>query len=351
MSNQKNCQKSAAKNRCQVIGARFSAIPIGSPRRFPFFFEPRCVEPGGGWRERARSPPPTTNAPEQRTARGARHTGERGSACSAATTTTTMTMTTTASATMTASAMGRVARAPLSGRHGWRPRPTRARGSSRRRARFAAVVLASRRGDAPAGGSGETRRLKIFSVNDGERRTAPRRGGETRRFVRNPSNPRVPARTARGGIPPRSMGRRVFLERESFPVSTPDLGPSRATRGRSVRTPAIQPRERDPPTAPTSDVRSKIQICSRARPPPGGWASVSPIASPRARTFDPIPVDPPAWRRHPGRSTRAPPDADLFPSPAPRVPLLSQSTSCTTSRRCVASYRTTSSPARSFCAR
>ena len=42
---------------------------------------------------------------------------------------------------------------------------------------------------------------------------------------------------------------------------------------------------------------------------------------PRARTFDPIPVDPPAWRRHPGRSTRAPPDADLslphppFPSP------------------------------------
>ena len=34
------------------------------------------------------------------------------------------------------------------------------------------------------GGSGETRRLKIFSVNDGERRTAPRRGGETRRFVR-----------------------------------------------------------------------------------------------------------------------------------------------------------------------
>ena len=116
--------------------------------------------------------PPTTTAPVQRTARGARHTGERGSACSAATTT----MTTTATARGRVACSPRAARAPLSGRHGWRPRPTRARCSSRRRARLAAVVLASRRGDAPAGGSGETRRLKIFSVNDGERRTrAPSR--------------------------------------------------------------------------------------------------------------------------------------------------------------------------------
>ena len=226
MPNQKIGPK-IAKNRLQgaarSLGARFSANPIGSPRARCFFLN-RDASSGEEAGARGRDLPPTTTAPVRRTARGARHTGERGSACSAATTT----MTTTATARGRVACSPRAARAPLSGRHGWRPRPTRARCSSRRRARLAAVVLASRRGDAPAGGSGETRRLKIFSVNDGERRTAPRRGGETRRFVRNPSSPRVPARTARGWIPPRSMGRRVFLERESFPVSTPDLGPSRA---------------------------------------------------------------------------------------------------------------------------
>ena len=355
MPNQKIGPK-IAKNRLQgaarSLGARFSANPIGSPRAHCVFLnrDASSREEAGA---RGRDLPPTTTAPVRRTARGARHTGERGSACSAATTTTTMTST----ATMTASARGRVAcspraaRAPLSGRHGWRPRLNRARGSSRRRARLAAVVLASRRGDAPAGGSGETRRLKIFSVNDGERRTAPRRGGETRRFVRNPSSPRVLARTARGWIPPRSMGRRVFLERESFPVSTPDLGPSRATRGRSFRTPAIHPRERDPPTSPErrrSLEDSNLLPSSRS---PGGRGVGFPDRLPaRAPTFDPIPVDTPA-RRDPGRSTRAPPDADL-PSPRPPpLPLLSQCTSCTISRRCVASSRTTSSPARSFCAR
>ena len=196
---------------CQVIGARFSANPIGSPRARCVFLnrDASSREEAGA---RGRDLPPTTTAPVQRTARGARHTGERGSACSAATTTTTM----TATATTTATARGRVAcspraaRAPLSGRHGWRPRLNRARGSSRRRARLAAVVLASRRGDAPGGGSGETRRLKIFSVNDGERRTAR---GETRRFVGNLINPRVPARTAREGIPPRSMGMEKGLPR------------------------------------------------------------------------------------------------------------------------------------------
>ena len=288
MPNQKIGPK-IAKNRLQgaarSLGARFSANPIGSPRAHCVFLN-RDASSGEEAGARGRDLPPTTTAPVRRTARGARHTGERGSACSAATTTTTMTST----ATMTASARGRVAcspraaRAPLSGRHGWRPRLNRARGSSRRRARLAAVVLASRRGDAPAGGSGETRRLKIFSVNDGERRTAPRRGGETRRFVRNPSSPRVLARTARGWIPPRSMGRRVFLERESFPVSTPDLGPSRATHARTIVSNPDDPTARARP-APRPDRPRSLEDSSllRARAPRGGGASISPIASPRAR--------------------------------------------------------------------
>ena len=292
MPNQKIGPK-IAKNRLQgaarSLGARFSANPIGSPRAHCVFLnrDASSREEAGA---RGRDLPPTTTAPVQRTARGARHTGERGSACSAVTTTTTMTST----ATTTASARGRVAcspraaRAPLSGRHGWRPRLNRARGSSRRRARLAAVVLASRRGDAPAGGSGETRRLKIFSVNDGERRTAR---GETRRFVGNLINPRVPARTAREGIPPRSMGM--------------EKGPPRAR---------ILPRFHAGSRSVTRDART---IVSNPRDPP---ARARPAHRPREATFarrfkfaPELALPRGTWRRFPRSPPRA--RADVRPDP------------------------------------
>ena len=130
------------------------------------FFEPRCP----------RLPPPlldlhdSTRVAQCARARDTR--ANRGPACSAAITMTAATAMAASAATV-ASANG-VARGESAhpsrpaGRHGWRARPWLGR-RARAPSRFAAVVRASRDGDAPAGGSGDTRRLKIFSVNDGTR--------------------------------------------------------------------------------------------------------------------------------------------------------------------------------------
>ena len=83
-------------------------------------------------------------------------------------TTTTTTAMAASAATVASRASAHPSRPPLAGRHGWRARPGLGR-RARAPSRFAAVVRASRDGDAPAGGSGDTRRLKIFSVNDGTR--------------------------------------------------------------------------------------------------------------------------------------------------------------------------------------
>ena len=293
-------QKSAAKNRLRELPGHWRAFFRESDwlaARGLFVFEPRCVEPGGGWREPSeiylrRRPRPCSAL---RAARGTRAKG--GPRCS--TTTTTTTMTTTASATGPRRVLPARARAPLSGRHGWRPRPTRARCSSRRRARLAAVVLASRRGDAPAGGSGETRRLKIFSVNDGERRTAR---GETRRFVGNLINPRVPARTAREGIPPRSMGMEKGPPRARI-LPRFHAGSRSVTRdARTIVSNPGDPTARARP-APRPDKRRSLEdsnLLPSSRSPGGRGVGFPDRLPARAPTFDPIPVDPPA-RRDPGR--------------------------------------------------
>ena len=156
-------------------------------------------------RDARRLPPPlldlhdSTRAAHCARARDTR--AKRGPACSAAmmmTTTTTTAMAASAATVASANAVARGSRAsahpsrpPLAGRHGWRARPGLGR-RARAPSRFAAVVRASRDGDAHAGGSGETMRLKIFSVNDGTRppddATRP-----PRRFARKST----PARIAR----------------------------------------------------------------------------------------------------------------------------------------------------------
>ena len=124
-------------------------------------------------RDARRLPPPlldlhdSTRVAQCARARDTR--ANRGPACSAAmTTTTTTAMAASAATVASARASAHPSRPPLAGRHGWRARPGLGR-RARAPSRFAAVVRASRDGDAPAGGSGETRRLKIFSVNDGTR--------------------------------------------------------------------------------------------------------------------------------------------------------------------------------------
>ena len=127
-------------------------------------------------RDARRLPPPlldlhdSTRVAQCARARDTR--ANRGPACSAAMTMTAATAMAASAATVaSANAVARGESAHPSrpaGRHGWRARPWLGR-RARAPSRFAAVVRASRDGDAPAGGSGETRRLKIFSVNDGTR--------------------------------------------------------------------------------------------------------------------------------------------------------------------------------------
>ena len=204
-------------------------------------------------RDARRLPPPlldlhdSTRVAQCARARDTR--ANRGPACSAAMTMTAATAMAASAATVaSANAVARGESAHPSrpaGRHGWRARPGLGR-RERAPSRFAAVVRASRDGDAPAGGSGETRRLKIFSVNDGTR--PPDDATRPPPTLRPPINSRAhrPARTARARIDPHFRVSTGFPGTITSPIATPDRGDARPRR-RSCPNPTRSPRPRPTP--------------------------------------------------------------------------------------------------------
>ena len=160
-------------------------------------------------------------------------------------TTTTTTAMAASAATVASRASAHPSRPPLAGRHGWRARPGLGR-RARAPSRFAAVVRASRDGDAPAGGSGETRRLKIFSVNDGTRPPDDARRDPPRRFARQSTPARIarPERLAPGSTHT-SASRRGSRAR-SRPQSPRRIAAMRDRDADRVQTRRARP-DRDPP--------------------------------------------------------------------------------------------------------
>ena len=219
------------------------------------FFEPRCP----------RLPPPlldlhdSTRVAQCARARDTR--ANRGPACSAAmTTTTTTAMAASAATVASANGVARGSRAsahpsrpPLAGRHGWRARPWLGR-RARAPSRFAAVVRASRDGE----GSGDTRRLKIFSVNDGTRPPDDARRDPPRRFARQSTPARIarPERLAPGSTHA-SASRRGSRAR-SRPHSPRRIAAMRDRDADRVRTRRARP-DRDPPRR-RSRSNAQIQI-------------------------------------------------------------------------------------------
>ena len=208
-------------------------------------------------RDARRLPPPlldlhdSTRVAQCARARDTR--ANRGPACSAAITMTAATAMAASAATVaSANGVARGSRAsahpsrpPLAGRHGWRARPGLGR-RARAPSRFAAVVRASRDGDAPAGGSGETRRLKIFSVNDGTRPPDDARRDPPRRFARQSTPARIarPERLAPGSTHA-SASRRGSRAR-SRPHSPRRIAAMRDRDADRVQTRRARP-DRDPP--------------------------------------------------------------------------------------------------------
>ena len=225
-------------------------------------------------RDARRLPPPlldlhdSTRAAHCARARDTR--AKRGPACSAAMTTTTTTTTAMAASAATVASANAVARGsrasahpsrpPLAGRHGWRARPGLGR-RERAPSRFAAVVRASRDGDAPAGGSGETRRLKIFSVNDGTRPPDDASlGNQLPRASPGPNGSRQDRPTL-----PRLDGVPGHI---TSPIATPDCGDARPRR-RSFPNPTRSPRPRPTPATfafERSDSNCQKIVASATRP-------------------------------------------------------------------------------------
>ena len=247
---------------------------------------------------------------------------------------TTTTTTAMAASTATVASANGVARGESAhpsrpaGRHGWRARPWLGR-RARAPSRFAAVVRASRDGDAPAGGSGETRRLKIFSVNDGTR--PPDDATRPPPTLRPPINSRAHrlARTARARIDPRVRVSTGFPGTITYPFATPDRGDARPRRDR-VRTRRAR-HDRDPPRG---DVRVRTLRFKLPKDRRGGHSSFLPRPVHLVPSVDPL--------------ARIP--ALTSPSPSPSPSHRSQCTSCTTCPLCAVSSRTTWNRGRNFCA-
>ena len=219
-------------------------------------------------------------------------------------------------------------RPPLAGRHGWRARPGLGR-RARAPSRFAAVVRASRDGDAPAGGSGDTRRLKIFSVNDGTRPPDDARRDPPDASLGN-QLPRIasPERLAPGSTHA-SASRRGSRAR-SRPQSPRRIAAMRDRDADRVQTRRARP-DRDPPRG---DVRVRTLRFKLPKDRRGGHSSFLPRPVHLLPSVDPL--------------DRIP--ALTSPSPSPSPSHRSQCTSCTTCPLCAASSRTTWNRGRNFCA-
>ena len=214
------------------------------------------------------------------------------------------------------------------GRHGWRARPWLGR-RARAPSRFAAVVRASRDGDAPAGGSGDTRRLKIFSVNDGTRPP-----DDARRDPPDASPANQLPRASPG--PNGSRQDRPTLPRLDG-VPGHDHVPNRHAGSRrcATATPIVSEPDALAPTAThPGDVRVRTLRFKLPKDRRGGHSSFLPRPVHLIPSVDPL-------ARIPALTSPS-----LSPSPSHR----SQCTSCTTCPLCAASSRTTWNPGRNFCA-